>query len=48
MPHWKVIMEEKAEAELTDLLKDKVITKFDIKVLLRWGFEMECKSYDEA
>jgi mRNA-degrading endonuclease YafQ of YafQ-DinJ toxin-antitoxin module len=38
---WKVKMEEKAEAELTQLLKDKIITTADIKVLLRWVSEME-------
>jgi mRNA-degrading endonuclease YafQ of YafQ-DinJ toxin-antitoxin module len=39
--HWTVKMEDKAEAELTKLLKDKIITKADIKVLLRWVSEME-------
>ncbi|MDO9182032.1 MAG: hypothetical protein Q7U04_06470 [Bacteriovorax sp.] len=34
-------MEDKAEAELTKLLKDKIITLADIKVLLRWVSEME-------
>lgn len=41
MALWKVLMEDKAEAELTKLLKDKIITKSDIKVLLRWVSEME-------
>lgn len=41
MAHWKVKMEEKAEAELTMLLKDKIINPGDIKVLLRWVSEME-------
>ena len=41
MAHWKVKMEDKAEAELTYLLKDKIVTPADIKVLLRWVFEME-------
>lgn len=39
--HWKVKMEDKAEAELTKLLKDKIVTPADIKVLLRWVSEME-------
>ena len=34
-------MEDKAEAELTQLLKNKVVSKEDIKVLLRWVYEME-------
>lgn len=37
MALWKGLMEDKAETELTKLLKDKIITKSDIKVLLRWG-----------
>lgn len=41
MAHWKVKMEDKAEAELTKLLKDKIVTPADIKVLLRWVSEME-------
>lgn len=41
MTHWKVKMEDKAEAELTILLKDKIVTTADIKVLLRWVSEME-------
>lgn len=41
MANWTVKMEDKAEAELTKLLKDKIITKSDIKVLLRWVSEME-------
>lgn len=41
MAFWKVKMEDEAEAELTKLLKDKIVTSADIKVLLRWVFEME-------
>lgn len=41
MAHWKVKMEDKAEAELTKLLRDNIITKADIRVLLRWVSEME-------
>lgn len=41
MAHWKVVMEDKAEAELTKLLKDQIVTKADIKVLLRWVSQME-------
>lgn len=41
MTGWKVKMEYKAEAELTQLLKDKIITLSDIKVLLQWVSEME-------
>lgn len=41
MAYWKVMIEVKAETELSLLLKKKVITKADIKVLLRWVSEME-------
>ncbi len=41
MARWKVKMEDKAEAELTQLLKNKVVTSADIKVLLRWVSDME-------
>ncbi len=41
MARWKVKMEDEAEAELTELLKDKIVTPADIKVLLRWVSEME-------
>lgn len=41
MLYWKVIIEDHAELQLTILLKEKKITKDDIKVLLRWVFEME-------
>lgn len=41
MAHWKVKIEDKSEAELTKLLKDKIVTPADIKVLLRWVSEME-------
>ncbi|MBC7429844.1 MAG: hypothetical protein H7336_14615 [Bacteriovorax sp.] len=41
MTGWKVKMEYKAEAELTQLLKYKIITLSDIKVLLQWVSEME-------
>lgn len=34
-------MEDKADAELTKLLKNKVITPDYIKVLLRWVSDME-------
>lgn len=44
MAHWTVKMEDIAEAELTKFLKDKIITKADIKVLLRWVSEMERSS----
>lgn len=38
---WKVKMEDKAEDELTLLLKKRIVTKEDVKVLLRWVSEME-------
>lgn len=38
---WKVMMGVKAEAELTLLLKKRIITKADIKVLLKWVSDME-------
>lgn len=41
MGRWKVKMEDRAEAELTQLLKDKVVSSADIKVLLRWVSDME-------
>lgn len=41
MLRWKVKIEERAETELTQLLKDKVVTLADIKVLLRWVSDME-------
>ena len=41
MVQWEVVMEEKAEAEFTKLLKHKIITMADIKALLRWVSEME-------
>ncbi len=41
MAHWTVKMGNKAEAKLTKLLKDKIVTKADIKVLLRRVAEME-------
>lgn len=41
MANWTVKMEVKAEADLTKLLKNKIITKADIKVLLRWVSEIE-------
>ncbi|MBC7714904.1 MAG: hypothetical protein H7177_16270 [Rhizobacter sp.] len=41
MAGWKVIMEDLAEAELTQLLIEKIVTSSDIKVLLRWVYEME-------
>jgi mRNA-degrading endonuclease YafQ of YafQ-DinJ toxin-antitoxin module len=39
--YWTVKIEDKARVELAKLLKSKVITKADIKVLLRWVSEME-------
>ena len=41
MAHWTVKIEDKAEAELIKLLEDEIVTKADIKVLLRWVSEME-------
>ena len=38
---WKVKMEDKAEADLTQLLKNNIVTKEDIKVLLRWVSDIE-------
>lgn len=34
-------MEDKAEAELFQLLQSKVVTNADVKVLLRWVSDME-------
>jgi mRNA-degrading endonuclease YafQ of YafQ-DinJ toxin-antitoxin module len=39
--HWQVKMKETAELELLKLLKMQLLTKDDIKVLLRWVSEME-------
>ena len=41
MARWKVRIDDEAEAELTRLLKNKMVTPSDIKVLLRWVYEME-------
>jgi mRNA-degrading endonuclease YafQ of YafQ-DinJ toxin-antitoxin module len=38
---WKVKIGDLAEAELTRLLKKKIITTEDIKVLLKWVSDME-------
>ena len=38
---WVVDMTDSAELELRKLLKAKVVTNFDVKVLLRWVDEME-------
>lgn len=41
MARWKVSMEDKAEVELTHMLKEGILTKDDVKVLLRWVSDME-------
>jgi mRNA-degrading endonuclease YafQ of YafQ-DinJ toxin-antitoxin module len=38
---WTVEVTKEAKAELLDLLKKKILTNADVKVLLKWVYEME-------
>ncbi len=41
MASWQVKMTDKAEKELKSLLKKGLVSKVDVKVLLKWVDEME-------